>query len=185
MTASSPSLAARDNASAGPTASELRSPMIESSIFFPGPLSAERPVMMSHDRRDVPSASPFRLRVVNAIALAGSAVRIETRGVDARRAARSAARNSSVFRIISILLVLLDWQAGGPHHVGDGCLESAKEGYAVGLTEKKGDVVPGPPAKGSFQLVIGTASQDTRCVKNRPCDQRRSSRASDSGRPGM
>src|ERR1700730_17933681 len=78
--------------------------MIESSIFLPGPFNAERPVMTSHDKRDVPSASQFRLRVVNAIALAGSAVRIETRGVDARRAARSAARKSSVFRIISILL---------------------------------------------------------------------------------
>src|ERR1035441_2486807 len=104
MTASSPSFTATDNASAGPTVSGLRSPMIESSIFLPGPFTAERPVMMSHDKRDVPSASPFRLRVVNAIALAGSAVRIETRGVDARRAARSAARNSSVFRIICILL---------------------------------------------------------------------------------
>jgi hypothetical protein len=74
--------------------------MIESSIFLPGPFTAERPVMMSQDKRGVLSASPFRLRVVNAIALAGSAVRIETSGVDARRAARSAARNSSVFRIM-------------------------------------------------------------------------------------
>ena len=74
--------------------------MIESSIFLPGPFTAERPVMMSHDKRDEASALPFRLRVVNAIALAGSAVRIETSGVDARRAARSAARNSSVFRIM-------------------------------------------------------------------------------------
>src|SRR5450432_157038 len=185
MTASSPSFTATDSASAGPTVSGLRSPMIESSIFLPGPFTAERPVMTSHDKRDVPSASPFRLRVVNAIALAGSAVRIETRGVDARRAARSAARNSSVFRIISILLVILDWQAGGPHYAEDGCLEGAKEGYAVGLTEKKGDVVPGPPAKGLFNYVIGTASQDTRCVKKRPCDQRRSSLTSDSGRSGM
>src|SRR6266568_653048 len=120
MTASSPSFIATDNASAGPTVSGLRSPMIESSIFLPRPFTAERPVMMSHDRMDVPSASPFRLRVINAIALAGSAVRIEISGVDARRAARSAARNSSVFRIISILLVLLDWQAGGPHHAEEG-----------------------------------------------------------------
>src|SRR5580658_413614 len=106
MTASSPSLAATDSASAGPTVSGLRSPMIESSIFLPGPFTAERPVMMSHDRRDVLSASPFRLRAVNATALAGSAVRIDTRGVDARRAARSAARNSSVLRIICVLLAL-------------------------------------------------------------------------------
>src|ERR1039457_6713540 len=120
MTASSPSFTATDNASAGPTVSGLRSPMIESSIFLPRPFTAQRPVMMSHDRMDVPSASPFRLRVVNAIALAGSAVRIEISGVDARRAARSAARNSSVFRIISILLVRLDWQAGGPHPAGGG-----------------------------------------------------------------
>jgi hypothetical protein len=74
--------------------------MIESSIFLPGPFTAERPVMMSHDKRDEASPLPFRLRVVNAIALAGSAVRIETSGVDARRAARSAARNSSVLRIM-------------------------------------------------------------------------------------
>jgi hypothetical protein len=32
----------------------------------------------------------------------------------------------------------------------EGCLEGAKEGYAAGLTENKGDVVPGPPAKGLF-----------------------------------
>src|SRR5207253_4314370 len=113
-TASSPSLAARDNASAGPTVSGLRSPMIEPSIFFPGPFKAERPVMMSQDKRGVVSASPFRLRVVNAIALAGSAVRIDTRGVDARRAARSADRNSSVFRIIGTLqafLGLASWRS--------------------------------------------------------------------------
>src|ERR1035441_7303630 len=147
MTASSPSFTATDNASAGPTVSGLRSPMIESSIFLPGPFTAERPVMMSHDKRDVPSASPFRLRVVNAIALAGSAVRIETRGVDARRAARSAARNSSVFRIICILLGssgLASWRST-PRE--GGILEGAKGGYAVGFTGKKGDVVPGPPAE--------------------------------------
>src|SRR5580700_12168181 len=123
MTASSPSLAATDSASAGPTLSGLRSPMIESSIFLPGPFIAESPVMMSHFKRDVLSASPFRLRAVSATALAGSAVRIDTRGVDARRAARSAARNSSVFRIIVVLLVLLDWPAGGAHHAKGGILE--------------------------------------------------------------
>src|ERR1017187_119224 len=133
MTASSPSFTATDNASAGPTVSGLRSPMIESSIFLPRPFTAERPVMMSHDRMDVPSASPFRLRVVNAIALAGSAVRIEISGVDACRAACIAARNSSVFRIISILLVLLDWQAGGPHHAEEGFWRVQKGGYAVGF----------------------------------------------------
>jgi hypothetical protein len=74
---------------------------------LPGPFTAESPVIMSQDKRGVLSASPFRLRVVNAIALAGSAVRIDTRGVDARRAARSAERNSSVFRIIGTLLGLL------------------------------------------------------------------------------
>src|ERR1700691_4996764 len=112
--------------------------MIESSIFLPGPFIAERPVMMSHDKRDVLSASPFRLCVVNAIALAGSAVRIETRGVDARRAALSAARNSSVFRIIGVLLVLLDWPAGGAHHAKGGILQGCKRGgYAVGLTGKE------------------------------------------------
>src|SRR3984957_3726733 len=140
MTASSPSLAATDSASAGPTVSGLRSPMIESSIFLPGPFIAEMPVRIAHDKRDVLSASPFRLCVVNAIALAGSAVRIETRGVDARRAARSAARNSSVFRIIRVLLVLLDWPAGGEHHAKGGILEGAKGGgYAGGLTgEERG-----------------------------------------------
>src|ERR1700684_1642233 len=137
MIASSPSLAATDSASAGPTVSGLRSPMIESSIFLPGPFIAERPVMMSHDKRDVLSASPFRLCVDNAIALAGSAVRIETRGVDARRAARSAARNSSVFRIIGVLLVLLDWPAGGAHHAEAGFWRVQREGYAVGLTGKE------------------------------------------------
>src|ERR1039458_10083135 len=147
MTASSPNFAATDSASAGPTVSGLRSPMIESSIFLPGPFTAERPVMMSHDRMDVPSASPFRLRVVNAIALAGSAVRIETRGVDARRAARSAARNSSVFRIICILLVLLDLASWRSTPRGGWILEGARGGYAVGFTGKKGGVVPRPPAE--------------------------------------
>src|SRR5664279_5350932 len=60
-----------------------------------------------------------------------------------------------------------------------------REDTRLGFTGKKGDVVPRPPAKGFSNYVIGTASQDTRCVKNRPCDQRRSSLASDSGRPGM
>src|ERR1700691_2575861 len=148
MTASSPSLAATDSASAGPTVSGLRSPMIESSIFLPGPFIAERPVMMSHDRKDVLSASPFRLCVVNAIALAGSAVRIETRGVDARRAARSAARNSSVFRIICVLLVLLDWPAGGAHHAEAGFWSDAKGRIRGGSHgERKRDVVPRPPAE--------------------------------------
>src|SRR5450759_1354087 len=147
MTASSPSFTATDNASAGPTVSGLRSPMIESSIFLPRPFTAERPVMMSHDRMDVPSASPFRLRVVNAIALAGSAVRIETSGVAARRAARSAARNSSVFRIICILLGSSGLASWRPTPREGWILEGAKGGYAVGFTGKKGDVVPRPPAE--------------------------------------
>src|ERR1035438_5833574 len=142
MTASSPSFAARDNTSAGPTVSALRSPMIESSIFLPGPFTAERPVMMSHDKREVPSASPFRLRVVNAIALAGSAVRIETSGVDARRAARSAARNSSVFRIISILLVLLDLASLRSTPRGGWILEGARAGDRKSVVKgKKGERV--------------------------------------------
>src|ERR1039458_4557094 len=155
MTASSPSLAARDSASAGPTVSGLRSPMIPSSIFLPGPLTAERPLMMSQDKRDVESTSPFRLRTVNAVALAGSAVRIETKGVDARRAARSAARNSSVFRIILILLALLDCHADDPLAVcttrrGDsgGCRGRIRGGLHGG---RKRDVVPRPPAE-AFQL---------------------------------
>src|ERR1700722_1548293 len=157
MTASSPSLAATDSASAGPTVSGLRSPMIESSIFLPGPFIAERPVMMSHDKRDVLSASPFRLCVVNAIALAGSAVRIETRGVDARRAARNAARNSSVFRIIGVLLVLLDWPAGGAHHAKGGIWRAQKGDTRWVLRGKKEGRGPQPAGEALSTMQLGPA----------------------------
>src|SRR5664279_1679342 len=184
MTASSPNFAATDNASAGPTVSGLRSPMIESSIFLPGPFIAERPVMMSHVKRDVLSASPFRLRAVNATALAGSAVRIDTRGVDARRAARSAARNSSVFRIISVLLAywIGELAACTTRRMGFG--RCKKEGYAVGVTgRERGTWCPDRQRK-LFNYAIGTGSQGTRWAIEGLGDQRLNSRTSDSARSG-
>src|ERR1039457_612314 len=76
------------------------------------------------------------------------------------------------------------WQAGGPHHAEDGFWRVQGEDTRWVSRGRKATWCPDRQRK-SFNYGIGAGSQDRRCVKNRPCDQRRSSLTSESARPGM
>src|SRR5438034_338736 len=54
-------------------------------------------------------------------------------------------------------------------------LEGAREGYAVGLAGEQRGTWCRIASEGFSNYAICTGSQDTRCLKKRPCDQRRSS----------